>query len=107
MILEQSVDAFHIFSDHLAKKNAIKNAGCNSAPQNGFDFIKIKKGGYLYFVTDWLPYAVFGLEQLSYPPKEYVRWILPASGLATGKPGLNEKGLDANRVDKWDDVQKI
>ncbi|MBR1722294.1 MAG: tRNA (guanosine(46)-N7)-methyltransferase TrmB, partial [Treponema sp.] len=60
---------------------------------------KLKKGGYLYFVTDWFPYAEFGMEQLRETEGLGNRY----EGFAPHQPWrpetrFEQKGQDANRV---------
>ena len=60
---------------------------------------KLLPGGYLYFVTDWLPYAEFGLAELTATAGLKNRY----GGFAPRQEWrpetrFEQKGLDANRV---------
>jgi tRNA (guanine-N7-)-methyltransferase len=60
---------------------------------------KLVKGGYLYFVTDWLPYAEFGLEELSLTKglKNKYEGYAPHQEWRP-ETRFEQKGIDANRV---------
>ena len=60
---------------------------------------KISKSGYLYFVTDWLPYAEFGLEELEKTEnlKNKFKKFAPHQEWRP-ETRFEQKGLDANRV---------
>ena len=60
---------------------------------------KIQKGGYFYFVTDWLPYAEFGIDQLNRTPglKNKYEGYAPRQEWRP-ETRFEQKGLDANRV---------
>ncbi len=60
---------------------------------------KLVKGGYLYFVTDWLPYAEFGMEQLCATPglKNRYEGYAPHQEWRP-ETRFEQKGIDANRV---------
>lgn len=98
-IADESVSAFHIFfPDPWQKKRHFKRR-LVQRPRTDLMTKKLAKGGYLYFVTDWLPYAEFGMEEL-----------LATNGLRNKYDGFaphqewrpetrfEQKGLDANRV---------
>lgn len=99
MIEDESVSAFHIFfPDPWQKKRHFKRR-LIQRPRTDLITSKIQKGGYFYFVTDWLPYAEFGIEQLNqtsglknkyegYAPRQEWR----------PETRFEQKGLDANRV---------
>ncbi len=99
MVVDSSVDAFHIFfPDPWQKKRHFKRR-LIQRPRTDLIASKLKKGGYLYFVTDWLPYAEFGLEQLENTPALKNKF----SGYAPHQEWrpetrFEQKGLDANRV---------
>ncbi len=64
MIPDSSVDAFHIFfPDPWPKKKHFKRR-LVQRPRTDLIASKLKKNGYLYMVTDWLPYAEFAMEEL-------------------------------------------
>ncbi len=64
MIPDSSVDAFHIFFPDPWPKKKHHKRRLVQRPRTNLIARKLKKGGYLYFVTDWLPYAEFALEEL-------------------------------------------
>ena len=64
MIPDESVDAFHIFFPDPWPKKKHHKRRLVQRPRTELIASKLKKGGYLYFVTDWLPYAEFALEEL-------------------------------------------
>lgn len=65
MIPDSTVDAFHIFfPDPWPKKKHFKRR-LVQRPRTDLIASKLKKNGYLYMVTDWLPYAEFAVEELS------------------------------------------
>ncbi len=99
MIDDSSVSAFHIFfADPWPKKRHHKRR-LVQRPRTTLIASKLKKDGYFYFVTDWLPYAEFALEELN-----------ATKGLCNKYDGFaphqswrpetrfEQKGLDANRV---------
>ncbi|MCR4823639.1 MAG: tRNA (guanosine(46)-N7)-methyltransferase TrmB [Treponema sp.] len=98
-IKDSSLSAFHIFfPDPWQKKRHFKRR-LVQRPRTDLMTQKLSKGGYLYFVTDWLPYAEFGLEQLEQTPGLKNKY----SGYAPHQEWrpetrFEQKGLDANRV---------
>lgn len=81
MLPEGSVDGFHVFfPDPWPKKRHHKRRIM------GAEFIRLlatrlKKGGYLYFVTDWEEYAEWTLERLTAEPllsNAHDRWATRA-----------------------------
>ncbi len=99
MVNDESVSAFHIFfPDPWQKKRHFKRR-LIQRPRTDLIASKIIKGGYFYFVTDWLPYAEFGLEQLLNTPALENKF----EGYAPHQEWrpetrFEQKGLDANRV---------
>ena len=100
-IADESLSAFHIFfPDPWQKKRHCKRR-LIQRPRTDLLAKKLVKGGYLYFVTDWLPYAEFGMEELT-----------ATSGMKNKYDGFaphqewrpetrfEQKGVDANRVIK-------
>ena len=97
-IADESLSAFHIFfPDPWQKKRHCKRR-LIQRPRTDLLARKLMSGGYLYFVTDWLPYAEFGLEELtatqglrnrygSFAPHQEWR----------PETRFEQKGLDANR----------
>ena len=68
MFVDGSVNGFHIFfPDPWQKKRHYKRRMVQR-PRTDLMVQKLAAGGYLYFVTDWYPYAEFGLEQLNITP---------------------------------------
>lgn len=65
MIADNSVDAFHIFFPDPWPKKRHHKRRLVQRPRTNLIASKIKTGGYFYFVTDWLEYAEFGLDELN------------------------------------------
>lgn len=65
MVADCGVDGFHtFFPDPWPKKKHHKRRMVQR-PRTNLLAKKLKTGGYLYFVTDWYPYAEFALEELN------------------------------------------
>ena len=99
MIEDESVSAFHIFfPDPWQKKRHFKRR-LIQRPRTDLITSKIQKGGYFYFVTDSLPYAEFGIEQLNRTPglKNKYEGYAPRQEWRP-ETRFEQKGLDANRV---------
>ena len=99
MIEDESVSAFHIFfPDPWQKKRHFKRR-LIQRPRTDLITSKIQKGGYFYFVTDWLPYAEFGIDQLNQTPglKNKYEGYAPRQEWRP-ETRFEQKGLDANRV---------
>lgn len=99
MVADGSVDAFHIFFPDPWQKTRHHKRRLIQRPRTDLISSKLKQGGYLYFVTDWLPYAVFGLEQLESTPtlkNKYDGYCPHQQWRPETK--FEQKGLDANRV---------
>lgn len=99
MVGDETVSGFHIFfPDPWQKKRHFKRR-LIQRPRTDLIASKIRSGGYLYFVTDWLPYAEFGMEQLLMTPglKNKYEGYAPHQ---TWRPEtrFEQKGLDADRV---------
>ena len=98
-IADESVAAFHIFfPDPWQKKRHCKRR-LIQRPRTDLLARKLISGGYLYFVTDWLPYAEFGLAELTATAGLKNRY----DGFAPRQEWrpetrFEQKGLDANRV---------
>jgi tRNA (guanine-N7-)-methyltransferase len=108
MTADESVSAFHIFfPDPWQKKRHFKRR-LIQRPRTDLITSKIQKGGYLYFVTDWLPYAEFGLEQLNVTPnlKNKYEGYAPHQEWRP-ETRFEQKGLDANRVIKEMMFEKV
>ncbi|MDE6737139.1 MAG: tRNA (guanosine(46)-N7)-methyltransferase TrmB [Treponemataceae bacterium] len=98
-IADESVAAFHVFfPDPWQKKRHCKRR-LIQRPRTDLLARKLISGGYLYFVTDWLPYAEFGLAELTATAGLKNRY----GGFAPRQEWrpetrFEQKGLDANRV---------
>ncbi len=98
-ILDGSVSAFHIFfADPWPKKRHHKRR-LVQRPRTDLLAKKLLKGGYIYFVTDWLPYAEFALEELCATEnlKNKFDGFAPHQEWRP-ETRFEQKGLDANRV---------
>ncbi len=99
MIPDGSVSAFHIFfADPWPKKRHHKRR-LVQRPRTNLLASKLKQSGYLYFVTDWLPYAEFALDELK--QTEGLRNKFEAfAPHQEWRPEtrFEQKGVDANRV---------
>ena len=100
-IADESVSAFHIFfPDPWQKKRHFKRRLVQK-PRTDLLAQKLVRGGYLYFVTDWLPYAEFGLAELTATTGLQNKYEGFAPHQAwRPKTRFEQKGLDANRVIK-------
>lgn len=98
-IPNETVSAFHIFfPDPWQKKRHFKRR-LVQRPRTDLIASKLVQGGYLYFVTDWLPYAEFALDELNATERLKNRF----DGFAPHQEWrpetrFEQKGLDANRV---------
>lgn len=98
-IADESVAAFHIFfPDPWQKKRHCKRR-LIQRPRTDLLARKLLPGGYLYFVTDWLPYAEFGLAELTATAglKNKYDGFAPRQEWRP-ETRFEQKGLDANRV---------
>lgn len=98
-IPDSSVSAFHIFfADPWPKKRHHKRR-LVQRPRTNLLTSKLKTGGYLYFVTDWLPYAEFALEELNLTEglKNRFEGFAPHQEWRP-ETRFEQKGVDANRV---------
>lgn len=98
-IADESVAAFHIFfPDPWQKKRHCKRR-LIQRPRTDLLARKLIPGGYLYFVTDWLPYAEFGLAELTATAglKNKYGGFAPRQEWRP-ETRFEQKGLDANRV---------
>lgn len=98
-IRNESVDAFHIFfADPWPKKRHHKRR-LVQRPRTDLLSEKLCAGGYIYFVTDWLPYAQSALAELSLTPGLKNKF----GGFAPHQPWrpetrFEQKGIDASRA---------
>ena len=65
MIGDNSVNGFHIFFPDPWPKKRHHKRRMIQRPRTNLFAQKLASGGYLYFVTDWLEYAEFALEELN------------------------------------------
>ena len=65
MVADGGIDGFHIFFPDPWPKKKHHKRRMVQRPRTNLIAKKLKKGGYLYFVTDWYPYAEFALEELN------------------------------------------
>ena len=100
-IADESVSAFHIFfPDPWQKKRHCKRR-LVQRPRTDLMTKKLARGGYLYFVTDWLPYAEFALEELTQTAglqNKYADFAPHQEWRPETR--FEQKGLDAARVIK-------
>lgn len=68
MIMDESVDGFHIFFPDPWQKKKHHKRRLVQRPHTDLLSKKLKKGAYLYFVTDWLEYAESALPELEATP---------------------------------------
>jgi len=64
MVADNSVNGFHIFFPDPWPKKRHHKRRMVQRPRTNLLAKKLASGGYLYFVTDWLEYAEFALEEL-------------------------------------------
>ena len=98
-IADESVAAFHVFfPDPWQKKRHCKRR-LIQRPRTDLLAKKLVSGGYLYFVTDWLPYAEFGLAELraTVGLKNRYEGFAPRQDWRP-ETRFEQKGVDANRV---------
>lgn len=65
MVVDGSVDGFHIFFPDPWQKKKHHKRRLIQRPRTDLLASKLAPGGYLYFVTDWQEYAESALEELS------------------------------------------
>lgn len=99
MFVDGSVNGFHIFfPDPWQKKRHFKRRMIQR-PRTDLMAKKLASGGYLYFVTDWEPYAHFALEHLENTPglkNKYEKFAPHQEWRPETK--FERKGLDQSRV---------
>lgn len=99
MVSDGGVDGFHIFFPDPWPKKKHHKRRMVQRPRTNLIAKKLKKGGYLYFVTDWYPYAEFALEELNLTESLKNRY----DGFAEKQPWRSQtkferKGQAADRV---------
>ena len=98
MIGDNSVNGFHIFFPDPWPKKRHHKRRMVQRPRTNLFAQKLAKGGYLYFVTDWLEYAEFALEELKQTEglkNKYEGFAEPQSWRYQTK--FERKGLSADR----------
>lgn len=99
MFSDNSINGFHIFfPDPWPKKKHHKRRMIQRPRTNLLEH-KLAQDGYLYFVTDWLPYAEFALEELEQTKGLKNKY----NGFAEPQPWRTQtkferKGLNAERT---------
>lgn len=99
MIGDNSINGFHIFFPDPWPKKKHHKRRMLQRPRTDLLSQKLSPDGYLYFVTDWLEYAEFALEQLNDTPGLKNKY----EGFAEPQPWRNQtkferKGMAADRV---------
>ena len=98
MVGDNSVNGFHIFFPDPWPKKRHHKRRMVQRPRTNLMAQKLAPGGYLYFVTDWLEYAEFALEELNqtdHLKNKYDRFAEPQPWRAQTK--FERKGMAADR----------
>lgn len=98
MIGDNSINGFHIFFPDPWPKKRHHKRRMIQRPRTNLMVQKLAPKGYLYFVTDWLEYAEFALEELT----QTENLINKYDGFAPAQPWriqtkFERKGLAASR----------
>ena len=99
MFGDNSINGFHIFFPDPWPKKKHHKRRMLQRPRTDLLAKKLSAGGYLYFVTDWLEYAEFALEQLTDTPglkNKYEGFAEPQ--LWRNQTKFERKGMAADRV---------
>ena len=99
MFGDNSINGFHIFFPDPWPKKKHHKRRMLQRPRTDLLAKKLSAGGYLYFVTDWLEYAEFALEQLTDTPglkNKYKGFAEPQ--LWRNQTKFERKGMAADRV---------
>ena len=99
MVGDNSVNGFHIFFPDPWPKKRHHKRRMLQRPRTNLMTQKLAPGGYLYFVTDWLEYAEFALEELTqtdHLKNKYDGFAEPQPWRAQTK--FERKGMAADRV---------
>lgn len=99
MIGDNSLNGFHIFFPDPWPKKKHHKRRLVQRPRTNLIAKKLAPGGYLYFVTDWLEYAEFALEELNQTEtlkNKYEGFAEPQPWRSQTK--FERKGLNADRV---------
>lgn len=98
MVGDNSVNGFHIFFPDPWPKKRHHKRRMIQRPRTNLLAQKLAPGGYLYFVTDWLEYAEFALEELTQTAhlrNKYEGFAEPQEWRMQTK--FERKGLNAER----------
>lgn len=98
MIADNSINGFHIFFPDPWPKKKHHKRRMLQRPRTNLLASKLAPDGYLYFVTDWLEYAEFALEELNLTEglkNKYEGFAEPQSWRTQTK--FERKGLVAER----------
>lgn len=98
MVGDNSVNGFHIFFPDPWPKKRHHKRRMIQRPRTNLLAQKLAPGGYLYFVTDWLEYAEFALEELNqtaHLKNKYEGFAEPQEWRMQTK--FERKGLNAER----------
>ncbi|MCR4954377.1 MAG: tRNA (guanosine(46)-N7)-methyltransferase TrmB [Treponema sp.] len=98
MVGDNSVNGFHIFFPDPWPKKRHHKRRMIQRPRTNLLAQKLAPGGYLYFVTDWLEYAEFALEELNqtaHLKNKYNGFAEPQEWRMQTK--FERKGLNADR----------
>ena len=99
MVGDNSVNGFHIFFPDPWPKKRHHKRRLLQRPRTNLMAQKLAPGGYLYFVTDWLEYAEFALEELNqteHLKNKYEGFAEPQPWRSQTK--FERKGIAADRV---------
>lgn len=98
MVGDNSINGFHIFFPDPWPKKRHHKRRLVQRPRTNLIARKLAAGGYIYFVTDWLEYAEFALEELTNTPmlkNKYEGFAEPQPWRAQTK--FERKGLSQDR----------
>ncbi|MGI5110633.1 tRNA (guanosine(46)-N7)-methyltransferase TrmB [Treponema putidum] len=99
MINDESIDSFHIFFPDPWQKKRNHKRRLVRRPRTDLLSKRLKKGGYIYMVTDWENYAEDAFEQLRETPNlksKYEKFAPSQSWRPTTK--FEKKGLKKEHV---------
>jgi len=98
MIGDNSINGFHIFFPDPWPKKRHHKRRLVQRPRTNLIAQKLTPGGYVYFVTDWLEYADFALEELNLTDhlKNKYEGYAPAQKWRT-QTKFERKGMAADR----------
>lgn len=99
MIGDNSVNGFHIFFPDPWPKKRHHKRRLVQRPRTNLIAQKLAPDGYVYFVTDWLEYAEFALEELTLTDglkNKYKGFAEPQPWRSQTK--FERKGMEADRI---------